>query len=421
MSKKNKQREHLKNIAIAVLSVTAILLGFLAGIFDAPIRAQVGGGGGRLLSMEQIGAGVHTPLSPAQIFIHFGHDEGFITAANLEDADIVTLSEDSLPFLQSALQHTLQAEEVLPHVWQETLGSWGLFFTFHSELSLADFAQLLGSTANMPVGKSTMFYLSWKETGVFLYFLGEQNQTFRAPTSVNVPAFSEFISMYSPNGGTISLDLDTQIPVLSLQHYSNFPLVAAQTAHMYQHLELLLARFGFNPSLVRYIESDGVRTMVEEDATLRIFEDGQITYQHQGQNPRLMVGADATPSLPMAIRAAYVLASLVNIVSGDAILSFYNYTYQNGQFVIEFEYMINGIPIRGAYPAARVVIEQNFIREASLFARNFQNTSEVTALLSSYGAQIAAGGQELRLLYIEETPLSNRYVLRWTLTEGQGE
>ena len=415
----NKRRERFKNCIILLLSVSAVFFGFQAGIFNAPIRAQVLATSGTQALAQPFNSGSQSPFLPTQIAVNLGPEGSFTSGVNTPDATVLELGEDSLPFLHSALQSLGAQEEVPYHLWAEALGSWGILFSFSNHLSLSDFSLLFAPQGNLPVGQSRALYLSLKESGVFLYFLGTDNEVFRAPTNVNRQAFSLFIEGTSPNASSILFDFEAGLPAIGHSTYTNFPVITAQTAHMYQHLELLLQRFDFNPSLVRYVESDGVRTMVEEGATLRIFEDGLITYQYQGQNPRLLVTSEEVPTLAQAILAAYRLASLVSIVAGDAQLSFREYTYQNGRFVIEFEYLLHGVPVLGAYPAARVVIDGRFVREVSLFAQHFSHSGEFSSILSTQQAQLAAGGQGVRLLYVEEVPQSGRYTLTWILQEGQ--
>ena len=413
MSKKRKEK--IKNVLILLLTMSAVALSFVAGIFDVPMRAQTGGGGTLLLSENE-----YAPLLPTQIGVNFGAQTAFVTGGGTANADIISPFEDSLHLLRKALTTAGQTEEIDAQVWREALGSWGILFRFSANLSLSELVLLMGQTESPLVGQSETLYLSLKETGVFLYFLGTDNQVFRAVTEVPSYELGELIAQYEANGGSIVFDLEDIVPRIQLEHYNNFPVLTGQTAHMYQYLELLLNRFDFNPNLVRYIESDGVRLMVEDGATLRIFEDGQITYHYQGANPRLMVSTEHEPSLAEAIRASYALASLVGIVSGEAEVSFRGYTYQNGQFVIEFGYVLDGIPMLGTYPAARIVVDGRYVREVSLFARNFHFSGEQTAILPRSSAQIAAGRERVDLFYVLQAE-TGQYLPRWILIEESGE
>ena len=413
MSKKRK--ENIKNVLILLLTMSAVALSFVAGIFDVPMRAQTGGSG-TLLRLEN----EYVPLLPTQTLVNFGDEEGFVRGIGTANMGSDSSFEESLYLLRAALISAGQTEEVDTQSWREALGSWGILFHFSANLSLSELVLLMGQTESPLVGQSETLYLSLKETGVFLYFLGTDGQVFRATTNVPSYQLGELVAQYEPNGGRISFELQDAAPRIQLDNYNNFPLITGQTAHMYQYLELLLNRFDFNPNLVRYIENDGVRLMVEDGATLRIFEDGQITYHYQGASPRLMVSIEHEPSLAEIIRASYVLASLVGIVSGEAEVSFRGYTYQNGQFVIEFGYVLDGIPMLGTYPAARIVVDGRYVREASLFARNFHFSGEQTAILPRSSAQIAAGRERVDLFYVLQAE-TGQYLPRWILIEESGE
>ena len=413
MSKKHKER--IKSLFILLLTISAVALSFVAGIFDVPMRAQTGSSGTLLISENG-----YAPLLPTQTLVNFGEDEGFVRGSGMTDIHADTSFEESLRLLREALTSAGQAEEINARIWREALSSWGILFHFSTNLPLSEFTLLMGQTENPLMGQSETLYLSLKEAVVFLYFVGEDGQVFRAATDVPSYQLGQLIEQYQPNGGRISFDLEDIAPRIQRNSYNNFPVIQAQTAHMYQYLELLLSRFDFNPNLVRYIESDGVRLMVEDGATLRIFEDGLITYHYQGANPRLMVSTEHQPSLAEAIRASYVLASLVGIVSGEAEISFRGYTYQNGQFVIEFGYALAGTPILGTYPAARIVIDGRYVREVSLFARNFHFSGEHAAVLPRSSAQLAAGREQIDLFYVLQAE-TGQYLPRWILLEESGE
>jgi len=415
MSRQSKEK--IKNVLILLLTVSAVVLSFFAGIFDAPMRAQAGSGGTLLVSENDQPKNL---LLPTQITVNFGMEEGLVSGSGTTNADTAGLFEESLHLLRAALQSARQAEEIDAQTWRDTLGSWGILFRFSANLSLSELALMMGQAESPLMGKSETLHLSLKEAGVFLYFLGTDGQVFRAMTGIPSYQLGELIAQYEPSRSRISFDLSGNAPQVALGNYNHFPVVSGQTAHMYQHLERLLSRFDFHPNLVRYMESDGVRTMVENGATLRIFEDGLITYLYRGQNPRLMVSMEHEPNLAEIVRGAYALASLVGIVSGEAEISFRGYAYQNGQFVIEFGYTLDGIPILDAYPAARIVVDGRYVREVSLFARSFHFSGEHTAILPRSSAQIAAGTEQIDLFYVLQAE-TEQYLPRWILIEESGE
>jgi len=130
-------------------------------------------------------------------------------------------------------------------------------------------------------------------------------------------------------------------------------------------------------------------------------ENGLITFHCPGENPRLTVRGDGLLDVAEAIETARRITLALGDLAGDADIYLTEWGYEDGYFVLQFGYYLGGIPIWTEYPAATVVIWERYVREVTLFARNFHRSEQVSAVIPELQAAAAVtDGATLVLTYV---------------------
>jgi len=404
-------KERVKSLFIVILSLSAVFLGLRTGLFDEPLRAGGFGGGVPPLAIT----GQASPAAfPRAIMASLGfgsyHGQRMDGQGGRHDTGLFALYHLFAGSLGEALGSSSPSEPVSLEAWETALTGAGVFFQYDVEISGTVLAGWLRTEVGGADGAMQRMVLSLQQGAVYLYYMGRDGIPHRSETAVDASTLHETLDTFEPNGAQYGF----QIPAftgadpftLVLARYDGIPVITQSNtmADIFRQLDIVLGRFGMHLSMARYLDESGVRTMVEEGATLRLSESGLIHYHCQADVPRLAVWEEGERPLSGAIEAAREIAHVLERFSGEANVQLSNWYlasgYLDGSVILYFSYYLGGIPIWMDSPAATVVIRGRYVREVTLFARSFARTGEYSAVMPEVQAAAAAGEAELVLSYV---------------------
>ena len=420
-----RNKEGIKTLAILVLSVSAVFLALASGLFEG----QIPGGGqavsdwgfastpGDMIPAARPTAAMATLTSDGQQ----GHQMG---------AGLLALYELFSSDLGEALGSSGPPVRVTREAWEAALSAPGVLFRYDLALPGAVLARWLGTEIGSADGLMQDIYLSAGAEAVHLYFMGPDRIPYRSETAASPDALRGSLDRLGPNGARYGFrdpvyrgpDPDT----ILLPAYDEIPLIYGHNAigAIYGQMELFLSHLGLNPALVRYIDEAGGRTIVEDGTTLRLNENGLITFLCRDDSPRLTVISDGLPDLAESIEAARRIVWGLGFAAETAELFLTDWAYADGTFTLQFRYYMGGLPIWTAYPAATVVISGRYIRDISFLARSFYRSGRYGAVIPEIQAAAAAGRARLQLSYAlpGDDPSLGRepaeFLPRWLLIWG---
>jgi len=420
-------KERVKTLFLVLLSISAVFLGLRTGLFDEPLRA---GGFGGNPPMRTVTDQAYPAAFPRTIMVSLGagayHGQRMDWQGGNEEAGLQILYATFAESLGEALESADSSESVTLEAWERALTDLGVFFQYDVEIPGATLARWFGTESHDTIGGIERIILSASQDAVYLYYMGGDGIPNRSETRADAGILRGWIQTLEPNGAQYGFQLPAftgadPFAVL-LAQYDGIPVIRGHNAvsAVFEQLGTVLEQFGMHLSRARYLDVGGVRTMVEDDATLRLTDQGRIYYHCQANAPRLVAWEDA-PSLTRGIEAGREIAQILEGLSGEATVQLSDWVYAEEQIVLYFSYYLGGIPIWTAYPAARIVIRGSYVREVTLFARTFMRTGQFSAVIPELQASAAAGGEPLTLAYVYAEDEDETWLPRWLVTPGDRE
>ena len=398
-------KERIKTISIVLLSISAVALGLGTGLFDAPIRA-----GGLYTVIEEMrlahplrqeiavpAAWPTTVMATAEPGLHRGYR---LTGQEGNDSGPRLIYDLFSGSFGEALGSSGESVVVGQEAWERALTGPGIFFRYDVEVPGDVLARWFGVEPGGAVGLMELICLSVGPDTVYLYYMGRDGIPHRSPTALRPADIRESLEMLEPNGAlygfTQTEDIDPY--TIFLPHYSGIPTLRESNAigAVHGQRDAFLTSLGMNTALVRSLDEPGIRTIVEENATLRLYEDGLIRYQYLDTRPHI---EEEPLDLAQAIEIARQIAGTLRLVSGEADIYLVDWVQDGAEFVLEFHYYIGGLPIWTDRPAATVILNGSQVTEVILLARYYARTEGFSSLIPKRQAA-AAGGGSLILAYV---------------------
>ena len=430
MSRNKIYKERVKTLLLVLLSVSAVFLGFHTGLFDEPLRA--GGFGGNTpvrTATDQISPGAF----PTTIMVSLGegayHGQRMDGQGGNEEIGLGILYDLFAAHLGEALASAEDSEPVTLEAWEHALANVGVFVQYDVEIPGETLVRWFGAESDSAFGRIERMVLSIAQDAVYLYYMGRDNLPHRSGTAVDPGALHQHIQTLEPNGAQYGFHLSaftgTDPFTVLLPQYDGIPVMRGHNAvgAVFEQLETVLDLFGMHLSRARYLDVGGVRTMVEDDATLRLTEHGLIHYHCQADAPRL-VAWEGESSFAGTVEVGRQIVQILEGLSGEARVQlsdwYYASGYADGSLVLYFSYYLGGIRVQTAYPAARIVIRGRYVREVTLLARTFVRTGQFSAVMPELQASAAAGGAPLTLAYVYTEEGNENWRVRWLMTPREG-
>ena len=371
---RRRRRNLIQNIAIALLSVSAVLLFaqlqlYNLGTSEDPLYLERLTGEGSPSRLREFPAPVRVVLTDS--YGRYG-SLGFTT--NSDGFSALGLRE-ALGSVQHLAPSTTDA-------FRGALSGPSIYFDFLNPLPLQVLAELTGAEGTALEGNARCLLLAAGADGsVHLYVWDGADTVLTgtvASTALSIDSLTEAVEMEPLYGKLFPLSiLPTELPQL--------PVLSA--ASSISGTDWLLAAFGFNINTrERYAEADGteVITEVEADRSLHIRPSGEITYR-SGTDATLEISAqEEVPTVAEAVLGASILLEqLTEDRSGEARLYLESVSQGGDTTQLLFGYQIDGVPIRfsdGGH-AAEITLSGTSVTRLTLRFRQYSTAGETSLLL----------------------------------------
>ena len=401
---RRRRRDFIQNIAIAMLSVLAVLL-----FFQTQRLTQTSGEG----SLFKPTAGTDTPISSAPI----GQDVPLtlpvrtaVTGSYGRYGSVTTTTADGdfeplRGLLELALNSARTPTLCSLQVFQEALDAPSVYCDFLSPLPLPVLTDALWASS-VHTQQARCLLLSGQDGRVTLYLWDGAALCYRCDTDLPYETL-ETTGNRDESGNThFAFDLPEAD---SLAPFSLLPdavpvLPVLSVSPSLDDTNRLLTLLDFNPNTnYRYPESDGSETVVEGERSVRIRSNGTVVYDSGGE-PALVIEAagDRPAPLEAASGAAALLNSLLSGSSGEASLFLTGIRQSGITCTLTFDYQLGGVPIRFAdgESAATVTLDGTVVSGMTLRFRQYTATASNSLLLPLTQTLAIAGRQEAQELSV---------------------
>lgn len=401
--KRRSRRDFLQNIAIVLLSLSAVLLMARTQLYTAGIHTGSGylrylaGDSGHASDSPQAAlAALSAPVRLAVTGAYGGRYGN--TALTSTDGEFVPVSS----LLREALNSVQSFSPCERREFLSALGGTSVYCDFLEPLPLPVLAGLVGAESHSRETARRILLSARGEGGAILYLWGEGDTCLRGTSVLPLETLSSAVNNYELNGALFAMD--GQVPGSEkLSPCSLFPLELPELPRLSAVSSLpdssaLLSALGFYPRTnSRYTESGGVEVVTDGGRSLRLSPDGTIRYRG-GEEPALTVpSAVQTPTLVEAVTGAHALLSgLPGISDAGAALYLQSVRQTEDKTVVAFGFQYGGIPIRlsGGGSAAEVTLSGNTVSSLTLRFRQYESTGEICLLLPLRQALAIAAGHE---------------------------
>lgn len=411
------RRDVLQNIAITLLSVSAVLLfiqtqsymllpddGFVGSFF------QSGTAGTESPSQETVAA----LSAPVQIVVSGTYGRYGDIALSTADAD--RFGRLLAPLLSEALGSKQSFSPCTQTDFLSALSRASVYYDFLQPLPLSVLSMLVGLQGSSDDSGVLARYvvISELDSTVSLLIWDGADSFLRCETGVKSSRLQDVISSYELGNAAFAFDLVQSDPVFEdISPCSLFvsPMPQFQTLNVSAREDdtsSLLSALGFNPyANTRYTESNGTEVVMEGDQTLRISADGQLRYQ-SGARSSLFIADSDSPTLDEAVQGAWeLLQTVISGHLGSAVPYLSQVTQSGDTTVLRFGFHVDGTPVRflDDAPAAEIRLQGSAVTSLSVTLRSYALSGDSASPLPlRQAAAIAAlePGKDLSLAYVDD-------------------
>ena len=386
---RRRRRNLIQNIAIALLSVSAVLLFaqlqlYNLGTSEDPLYLERLTGEGSPSRLREFPAPVRVVLTDS--YGRYG-SLGFTT--NSDGFSALGLRE-----ALGSVQHLAPSAT---DAFRGALSGPSIYFDFLNPLPLQVLAELTGAEGTALEGNARCLLLAAGADGsVHLYVWDGADTVLTgtvASTALSIDSLTEAVSQSGMGSVSFAFEVVEMEPLygklfpLSILPTELPQLPVLSAASSISGTDWLLAAFGFNINTrERYAEADGteVITEVEADRSLHIRPSGEIS-DRSGTDATLEISAqEEVPTAAEAVLGASILLEqLTEDRSGEARLYLESVSQGGDTTQLLFGYQIDGVPIRfsdGGH-AAEITLSGTSVTRLTLRFRQYSTAGETSLLL----------------------------------------
>ena len=358
-------------------------------------------------------------------------------AAMYDSQAVDVLFQGTAGLLVESLSSAEQPQEITRREWEQALGmAPGLSFDFQGEMPLSALTGWLSVKLDIPDGLVRRIVLTAWEDGAALYYQDVTTGSYyRCVTQVvGAAQLDNALAGLSANGAyyafeselTAGMDQDTLLipspDAISLYSVTN-PMMGGRSA-----LEGLMTELGFNLSGCVFYSGAGEEVGRSGSDTLRLSKDGAVEYHTDENGPAqfmIQSGTGYSQVYEAVDSCSQLLWQAVHTRCGEARTYLSRVEKTESGWWLEYEYSLNGIPVRlKSGPAAVFEVKNDRITEFALQLRSYGQGDESQIILPPVQAAAAMSaleieGQELLVLY-QDTG-EEWVVPGWTAVSGKGE
>lgn len=412
---RRRRRSFIQNTAIALLSVSAVLLFAQLQIYNlAPPEDS------RYLERLMGTAADDSPTAlrefsvPVRVVVTDSYGRYGDLFSSTGGAEFASLGlREALGAVQATVSSTMES-------FRAALSGPSVYFDFLDPLPLSVLAEYAGAEDTVLTGTARCLLLSLGTEGSVRLYLWDGADDVRSgpvPSSALSPeTLADLVAQPGMGGVSFAFDdvevdpLYGELSPLSLLPMELPELPDLSVSSALPETEQLLPAFGFNANTrERYTESDGTEVITEVDAdrSLHIRPDGEITYRGGPESPLEIAAENEVPAEPEAVLGvSLLLQELTRDRTGEAELYLTGFRQSGTAVELTYGYHINGVPIRfaGGGDAARAVLSGTVLTDLTLQLRQYTSSGDASPLLPlRQTLAIAAqhSGAELTLGYAD--------------------
>lgn len=327
---------------------------------------------------------------PEKIIVNTGYQSSRFIFKR-DDEYFSSINSAASEIIKSAFSMPKSVLEISEEDWYSALTAKSLYLNFTSSFTPAVFASLLGiSNSDLPDTDFSDIVIT--ENGN-VYF-GKSGSYYKIPfTSSLVSPIIQTVSLehsdeesvinysfdlnFDKNSGEESTVLSPMILIYSepVTAYTVLPEnpIKKDGVTSEKLLGGIITAFGVNKSSARsYTEADGSLVYVENNGILKITEDGILTYTASGNGIKLQKGSESSK-----IAAFVDEINLETDIDADLCLS--NTQWGDSGQLFEFDYMVEGYPIKYADRSAiSATVSNGYLTSYSQVLRKFTITDNLS-------------------------------------------
>lgn len=406
---KKKVVDMLQNVALATLTVTAVLL-----IARIPMLDGVIGGRVRdlLSSVEQTQR--HTiDLADSVTAVHFAVTDD-VSFGRYTKLNALTSGADfqrAAPLLREAIGSAAVWEQVAETQFRNSLSHAGVYIDLMTVLPVSVVAAWLGEEVERDDMIRAMALTTEEETAG-IYFLCEDGMILRCASALSSKAVCDVTGTFQPNGGCFAFETEYSgfAPyMVMVRTMDQLAQVNASLPAGYSAFNLLTA-LEFNPhTYARYVESGGTEVVLQSPHVLRIDADGTVRYNNSGIVEDNLYRISSTGEVPTVAEVLYSACLLAEVLSGgtDASpMSLDTVEKSENGWIISFCYRVDGVLVRlkDDRCALRIVVTEDTITEFNYYCRSYTATQENSVLLPvsiAVALAVQNEGTGLSVVYVD--------------------
>ena len=390
---RRRRRNLIQNIAIALLSVSAVLLFAQLQLYNLNPQEEPH-------YLERL-TGVLPDGTPSQLR-EFPAPVRVVITDSYGRYGSLGLTTNSDGFSALGLREALGSVQSLApssvEQFRTALSGTSIYFDFLHSLPLQVLAGLIGVEDTDWTQSVRCLLLSADEDGSVRLYLWDGEDAVSSSTIPSTSLSLETLTETVSQSGFESVSFAFEDVAVDTQYGALFPLSILPTelpqlpilsaSSPLSETDWLLSAFGFNVNTrERYTENDGteVITEVEADRSLHIRPSGEIIYRSGVESTPLEITAlEEIPTPAEAVLGVSILLEqLTSGLTGDASL-YLESVRQNGETTqLQFSYQISGVPIRfsDGGGAAEVTLSGTSVTRLSLRFRQYSASGEMSLLL----------------------------------------
>ena len=386
-----RRRNLVQNIAIALLSVSAVLLFAQLQLYNLDTRED-----SRYLDrlMGTLPADTPTELRefPAPVRVVLTDSYGRYGSLGF------TTNSDGFAALglREALCSVQRLVPVSEDSFRAALSGLSIYFDFLDPLPLSVLTEMIGVGDAALTGSARCLLLSaGADETVWLYLWDGADSVRSGTVSASVlsrEALAETVSQSGYSGVSFAFDdveadpLYSQLFPLSVLPTELPELPVLSAVSPLSETDWLLSAFGFNVNTrERYVEADGteVVTEAETDRSLHIRPDGEVTYRGGTESPLVITAREELPTeAEAALGASLLLQRLTRDLTGEGALYLQSVQQSGETTQLQYGYHIAGVPVRlSGGPAAEITLSGTSVTRLTLRFRQYTASGESSLLL----------------------------------------
>lgn len=342
-------------------------------------------------------------------------------------SEVDELYERFSAFLGEALGTSEQIIQLTTEQWLAALSRRGIYFDFAVPQRLDCLAAWQQTSVPWDTENicARRLFLSVEEQDVRLYFAVEgSGAAYCCDTEVEAGALSTRMERYQSNGAYFAFEREEtdrlDADVLIVPAVDTVRGVSGTAVSFVGRTETVLQQFGMNTvTATSYQEASGTAVYLDGYSTLRIQQDGLITYEREPGQDLPEFDLRGTVSLPELADRLYSLTMELSGNGGDCAqlrLLQADYDLQNDRYTVSFAYFIDGMQVCcGLGPAAEFTFAGGTLTQAALCLRQYEFTGETQTPLPAVQAAAlvsASGGTDPVRVYQD---MGDRVTVSWKM------